>query len=544
MPVRPASVTGQTMFGTRIPRSALPLHRLVGEAAAFVGAYLLLDWVSYIHPWEELGITVWNPPAALTLALLLRRGPAWAPVVFAAALTAEFLIHIADSPAWVNVLSAGVLTLGYAGIAGLLRRNIRIDLGLPSWRDLLRLVIIVQAGVLGIGAVYVAVPVSAGLIQPDAFGEALARFWIGEVIGILATLPLLLILTDSQSRAALLRRVATPEVALQFAALSLTLGFVFAWSGGAELKWFYVLFLPVVWISMRHGLLVTALAVQWVEAGLIIAIYRLHYPAGLVEDLQSLMLCLTLMGLILGVTVDERARALNELKRSIRLAAAGEMTATVVHELNQPLTALSNYGEISALLVKNGAPPAELEPVVHSIVSEVARVGRVLGRLRDFLRSGTTRLEDSNLRDLLASAIADVQERADRQQTTLSLQLSGEPSNVRVDRIEIGIVLRNLLANALDSLAAIPGPGRSITVSADAFGQDQVCVSVTDSGSGVEADFADRVFDPFVTSKAQGMGLGLTISRSIVETHGGRLWFERRNGTAFCFTLPVSGGAA
>jgi signal transduction histidine kinase len=513
------------------------------EALVFVLLYLLLDWVSYIHPWEELGITVWNPPSALSLALLLRRGPGWALAVFAAALSAEFLIHIADTPVWVSIGSAAILAAGYAGVAMLLLHTVRLDLRLSAWRDLLGLIVVIPVAVLAIGAIYVYLPVAAGLITVEAYPEALGRFWIGEVIGILATLPLLIVLTDAGTRKALIVRLATPETAVQFLVLTFTLWAVFGWSDGAELKWFYVLFLPIVWISMRHGLLVTTLAVQWVEAGLIVAIYGLGYPADVVEDLQLLLLCITLTGLILGITVQERQHAMEELKRSMRLVAAGEMAATVVHELNQPLTALGNYSEVSAMMIERRADPGELVPVVHSIIHEVGRVGQVLSRLRDFLRSGATQLEHHEVREMLLASASDFRLRAQEAVTEVSVHVSPGLPDVYVDRVEIGIVLRNLLANALDSVSGeVPGQ-RSVALSAERFGHDQVCVRVADSGEGVQDGLDARIFDPFVTSKAKGMGLGLTISRSIVEAHGGRLWFERGDGMVFCFTLPVVGEA-
>jgi two-component system sensor kinase FixL len=113
---------------------------------------------------------------------------------------------------------------------------------------------------------------------------------------------------------------------------------------------------------------------------------------------------------------------------------------------------------------------------------------------------------------------------------------------VDVDRIEIGIVLRNLLDNALDSLATGPVTARALAVAVDVFDAQFVKIAVSDNGPGVSRDISDRLFDPFMTSKPRGMGLGLAICRAIVEAHGGRLWLETHATTTFCLTLPINKG--
>jgi signal transduction histidine kinase len=508
-------------------------------AIAFLLGYAALDWGSYIYTWQKLAITPWNPPAALAVTLLVIRGPAWAPLVFLAMLASDVFIHIPDLPWWVSIASCAAAAGIYAATCWFLVRVVKFDPHFQTWRDLVCFVVVVPVAAGIVAAVFVALYCLGDLISWHSFFDAAARYWIGDVTGILVSAPLLCLLISPAGRLALRRVWLTPQGLIQLVVLSVVLSTIFGSRGVIEFKWFYLLFLPLVWISMRGGFAGAVLAVQWVQIGLVATIRNLGHASATAEEVQLLMLTLAATGLFLGLSVDERKQAVEDLRRSLRLAAAGEMAATVAHELNQPLTAIGNYSRASELMAKAGSDAAAVGPVVSKIAAEAARAGKLLARLRDFLRSGVTVLEPTPVVGLVDTAVAAVRDRAQELGVALTVTPAAAPPAVDVDRIEIGIVLRNLLDNALDSLATGPVTGRALTVAVDAVDAQFVKIAVSDNGPGVSRDMSDRLFDPFMTSKPRGMGLGLAICRAIVEAHGGRLWHETHPTTMFCLTLPI-----
>jgi two-component system sensor kinase FixL len=218
----------------------------------------------------------------------------------------------------------------------------------------------------------------------------------------------------------------------------------------------------------------------------------------------------------------------------------GTLASSLAHELNQPLTAVSSYCESARDLLEKASDPATLE-LVHEAMDEAAkqaiRAGQIVRRLRDFMSHGETERHVESLQRLVseANALALVGSREHQ----IDVQLSLDPSAdlVFVDRIQVQQVLVNLIRNAIDAM--IDAPVRKLTIGT-ARKEGMTLVSVEDTGSGISEPIAEQLFQPFVTSKPGGMGIGLSICRTIVEAHGGHIWFERREdgGTAFHFTLP------
>jgi two-component system sensor kinase FixL len=256
-----------------------------------------------------------------------------------------------------------------------------------------------------------------------------------------------------------------------------------------------------------------------------------------------LMLSLTLTGLFLGVTVSERREVEERLHRregeyhqALRLAAASEMTQAIAHELNQPLAAAANYARAGRAMLEIGdVTPQQHREVLDKIEREASRAGQVVRRLREFYRGGGLHLEVLDVADLLEDALAPARRRAGRERVALRLVVPDGLPPLRVDRIQAATVLHNLVTNALDSLADRPGEVEVRVGREGALARFEV----TDSGPGIAPDLIDSLFDSFVTSKPDGMGLGLVISRTLVEAHGGRLWLERAHPARFCFTLPL-----
>jgi PAS domain S-box-containing protein len=233
-----------------------------------------------------------------------------------------------------------------------------------------------------------------------------------------------------------------------------------------------------------------------------------------------------------------------ELAHVSRVSLAGEMAGALAHELSQPLTAIAAYAR-GCLRVLAG--PAQEPETLYEGVSEVAqqaeRAGDVLGRLREFVSGGEPRRALVEVKPLIDAAVGLA--RAEAVQNEIEIETRVDPRLPRVlaDRIQIEQVLLNLLRNAIDAIATSASQERLIVLEAHCKSGRAVQISVADSGPGVVAEVADRLFEPFVTTKPEGMGMGLSISRSIIESHGGKLRPLRRvgSGATFVFDLPTDG---
>lgn len=531
------------MTSLHLGRFTLPLRRGAPLGVAFVALYIALDWVSLIDPLGPLRITPWNPAPGLALFLLLRLGLALTPWLFVAALATETLIRGVPAP-WPAVVAASVLLAGgYAGVAALLRGRLGLHGEFVSLRHVTVFTLTATAATLVIGLVYVGLFLAAGVVAPADYARSVAQFWIGDLIGLVVLTPALLV----AARAPAHGEARPAEALLQAAAVVAALVVVFGSGLGDELKLFYLLFLPLVWIAMRRGLAGTTAATLLVQVGLIGALMFGGHPPGTVLDFQLLMLALALTALYLGASVDERRAAERtlrdkqaELDRTLRAAAASELASALAHELNQPLSAIGTYTRAAQLMVTRGDPDGELPATMGKVVAEAARAGTVMRRLREFVRTGALRRERMQPAELLGDAAAAARPRAERHRILLAVTAPADLPPVLGDRVQLETVLHNLIANAIDALKA-QGDARVVRLTAARHDDAWIRLCVVDEGPGVAPELTDTLFRPLVTSKTSGLGLGLAISRTIVEAHGGRLWLEpAARGACFCLTLPVA----
>jgi two-component system sensor kinase FixL len=240
---------------------------------------------------------------------------------------------------------------------------------------------------------------------------------------------------------------------------------------------------------------------------------------------------------------QETQKRLQEVQSELifvsRFTALGEMASTLAHELNQPLTAATSYLNGARRLLDGGRPDdlTMVREAVESAATQTLRAGQIIKRLREFVARGETDRQVENLQKLIEEACALALVGARETGVRVNFNFDPRAHLVMVDKVQIQQVLLNLVRNAIEAMQ--DGALRELTLATAREDADTIRIDVADTGSGIAPDIAAHLFQPFVTSKKAGMGVGLSISRTIVEAHGGRLWAEPRadRGTVFHLTL-------
>jgi PAS domain S-box-containing protein len=244
-------------------------------------------------------------------------------------------------------------------------------------------------------------------------------------------------------------------------------------------------------------------------------------------------------------TAEQALRAAQaELAHATRVMTMGELAASIAHEVNQPLTAVVNNANACLSLLPSGTPAlSEVRDALAEIIDDAGRASEVLVRVRQWVRKAPLEMAPQNLRDIITEVLLLARYESASRQVTIDLDVSGEMPLISGDRVQLQQVLLNLIVNAMDAMNAVEVSKRVLTIRGCRRTQEdkvEVWVSVRDAGQGLAPGQTDRLFEPFYTTKPQGLGMGLAISRSIIEAHGGRLWAEPNAGpgATFRFSLP------
>lgn len=257
-----------------------------------------------------------------------------------------------------------------------------------------------------------------------------------------------------------------------------------------------------------------------------------HHFTGFIRDLTDQQL-----------TEDRLKELQSEVTHMSRFTALGEMASTLAHEINQPLTAISNYLKGSRRLLErmDGENVEMLRDAVSRAADQALRAGQIIRRLREFVARGESERRIESLPKLIEDASTLALVGAREHGIAVTFRLDPDAILVLADRIQIQQVLVNLMRNAIDVMSE-GGEVRRLDIATAAGPDDQVEVTVADTGSGLAPEVARQLFQPFVTTKRKGMGLGLSICRTIVEAHGGKIWVDSPpgGGTTFHFTLRAA----
>jgi PAS domain S-box-containing protein len=229
-----------------------------------------------------------------------------------------------------------------------------------------------------------------------------------------------------------------------------------------------------------------------------------------------------------------------ELAQVSRLTTMGELTASIAHEVNQPLTAVTNNASACLrLLADNNLDPEILRRALEEIVADATRASAVISRIRAFMKKAPTEMYELDINNVIQEVLALAGHELQNNQVLVDCHLTETLPHVRADRVQLQQVLLNLVMNGVEAMTRAQSHTLSLESRTDESGN--VLVAVRDSGTGFGAE-VDRLFTPFFTTKGNGMGMGLPISRSLIESHGGRLWATANSpqGAVFSFTLPAS----
>ena len=266
--------------------------------------------------------------------------------------------------------------------------------------------------------------------------------------------------------------------------------------------------------------------------------------AGIINTCISLLAIAATTYLALKIEMEKEAtfEARSQLAHIARVTTLGEMTATIAHEVNQPLTAVLING--NACLHWLDAEPPDLNEArknIANIVRDANRASGIVVQVRDLTKGLPPENDWLRVNELILATTLLIDREIQRNQISMQTQLSDDEPLIQGDRVQLQQVLLNLLLNAIEALSSVSIGSRHLVIATTKKDLKSVLVSVYDSGNGFPSNDLDRLFDPFYSTKSDGMGMGLTISRSIVELHGGRIWATPNSpcGAVFQFTLPI-----
>lgn len=512
----------------------------------FVGL-IGLDRLTFLAPIHIAPITPWNPLLGVCVAVAMIHRARGVLLAFAAAVASGLIAPDGPRPATLAVIE-GLVTAGQtAAIATLARRLSSRSSHYLLKNRIVSVLLVAPLAAAAAGLVFVPTITALGIGAIENAGLLLIRFWVGSVIGIVIFAPLFAVHTLPGPKQPLtfpLFLEAMAQGAFVLAAV---------WAAFGEFpqtasRYLFVVFLPMIWIVLRFGVRGAIAMNALVQASMIGSLLVAGHLEVNVTLFQALVLVLAASGIIFGLAVDQSKAATlqlrvreEELSASLRMAATGELAGTLAHELGHPLGAISNYASALNHVLRKIAPDnSEAAAIGAKLTQEVVRATDTLHRLRDFFRTGSLMVESADIGAIVKEAVMLLKDRLGHNAISPYILVQGGSNIVLGDRIQLRAVVYNLLVNAIDALKPIPPDSRSLSVSVRRS-PDSVTLEIEDSGPGVAGDVRDDIFEPLVTTKKDGLGLGLSMSRSVIHAHGGTIVLadSRLGGAKFIVTLPV-----
>jgi two-component system, LuxR family, sensor kinase FixL len=546
------------MGGTLSQFRSSGLAAKIGLAGAFLLAYVALEWISFIHEYKGVPITPWNPGLGIVFALIMLTGAYGGLVLFLGVVIAETVV-LDSGLAWPIILAiAAIISFGYTIVAVITRRYLQLDIGLSRLYDVLTLLGSGLAGAAIITVLLTGLLMATGQLVRSDLLQASLPLLVGDVIGIAVITPVVLRFAHrfGKERLASVASVA-PEAALYTAVIVALLWLIIGSQNAYGFTYFYVFFVPVVAAALRHGIDGACLSLAVTQLGLVGLLHLYGYDARVFTEFQTLMCVLTATGLIVGVVVSERRSADRlvreaeerlkekeaEAAQAARFSLVSGMASALAHEINQPMTAARALARSAQHILRMpNADLARADGNLTTMIAQIDHVGAVVRHMRDFVRQGRPHVSTVDIRGVLENALMLVQADAAMKQIAIEPDAPGDLPLVYGDRIQLEQVVLNLVRNAIEAIAGTGRTDGRIRVFACRLdAPSRIEIGVADNGPGIEPALAGRLFQPLTTSKREGLGLGLPISASIVESHGGRIWLQTQapGATEFRFSLPL-----
>ncbi len=515
-------------------------------AVLYSVTYLLLDRVSTFESVQGTEISPWELAIPLMIGAVIEFGVVIAPLTILLPWWAE-IVNRDGHPFGITALAA-MICIGCinTGMGLFLRRALRPD-RVNSLSGFTLLLVTIAIGELAGATLFSMALLHSGALTREALMPAVVTDWIGDVSGIVVVLPLVLLLRTREGLQLRQLRLHLGELLLQSLTLALVFCVTFVWLATTQLQLFYLFFVPTIWIALRYGAGVTAIAMVLLQVSVVVILATRSAAQPLVA-IQLLMLVLAGTGIFMGIAVTNSKRLARlvaardeQLVRVNRSTGIMELNSTIAHELNNPLAAVSNYLRAASLLLERPAIDQQLvRSTVHKAVDEAHRAVEVLGELRAFYRDGALKQEQLEPRKLVDDTLAALQARLWQWGISCSVSSAADIPLIKADAMQLSVVLHNLLINACDAVKDMDTSHKAITLTVQRSG-DEVRFLIEDQGGGIAVASGAQLFWPLRSTKPAGMGLGLAISRALVEANGGRIWLERSaaNGTCIAFAVPV-----
>ena len=267
--------------------------------------------------------------------------------------------------------------------------------------------------------------------------------------------------------------------------------------------------------------------------------------AGIINTVISVMAMIATTYLVLKIDAAEKAAsdARAQLAHAARVMALGELTASIAHEVNQPIAATVINGNASLRWLASDPPNLEeARTTIERIIKDATRAGDIVGRVRTLAKRAPAQKVPCNVNDVIREVVKLTASEIEKHHIRLQIDLRNDLGPVHADSVQLQQVMLNLVLNAIEAMDETPEPNRFLFINSTDDGSGNIAVTMRDSGRGFDRTSPEQLFDAFYTTKSGGMGLGLTITRSIIEVHGGHIWAEAGDprGAVFRFTLPTA----
>jgi signal transduction histidine kinase len=532
----------------------------IGVAAAVGLLYFLVAKLSVRLVLEPSGVAVFWPAAGISSGILIVLGPRARWPVSAGVVGATVATHlIIDDPLWAGVvlgLSNGAEALI---IAALIRRFFGADFSLNRLRHIAGLfaAAVAAATVSGIGGA-VTYRLMRGPSAPLL--DSWLHWFASDFVGIIAVAPLVI------GIAAVVRRPSPRSEVIEGVAALLGLGLMTGliislpralWETALPITWLFPIF---AWLAARDRPALSAAGAFLVSITIVVTtilgIGHFGDPGHPIDErvlgAQAGILVVTLSAYLLAALFAERREsathvaltsAMLERERDHKLLNAKALTAAIVHEVKQPLTAISiNGGAALQLLGKTPPDLAEARTALNDIIGDTNRIADVLEGIRALFGKRSQKQQPVEMNKLILGVLQLSRKELREHGVETRLELASELPPVHAHKTQLEEVVFNLVHNAIEAMGTTTDRGRLLQVKTALNGHDAITVVVRDSGPGIDPQRTDSIFGAFVTTKSHGMGLGLAICRMIIENHGGQLTAssDGKNGSLFQFVLPTS----